>query len=927
VKPSRYTIGIDLGTSNCALAFTDTREVSGGSQVTPVSQLESAETVSERTLFPSFLYHPPESEAEQLPEGGLLSVNRTNEKWALGQFARAQAGTRPGRVIHSAKSWLCHGGINREAPILPWKSDEVGPEHHLSPVEASAALLRYLKEAWDARYATDDAARKFANQEVVVTVPASFDEAAQKLTLEAAQLAGYPKRLRLLEEPQAAFYYWLERHAKGTKLLDLLPALRERAQTVLVCDIGGGTSDFSLFRIDPLSDPEKIPSIQRIQVSEHLLLGGDNIDLALAHALEAKLPENHAKLSAAQWAFLVAAARDLKERALKGRRDPSAEFSVAIPGTGSRLLAQTLSASLTAEEIEAVILDGFFPLCSREERPRQIQSGLREMGLPFAADPAVTRHLAAFLDGQKVNGILYTGGSLKPEFLRDRLTALIGDWQDGSEPVELHNPEPDLAVALGAAHYGKVLREPFGKISGGYPHSLYLEIQTKGKDKRPQLVCILPKGFEEGQTARVQNLNLKLLVGKPVRFQPYSSLYRQDDQAGDLAPLDEDLFHPLPALQTGIALQEGLRKPADGRLPVFLESSLNELGLLEISCVHRDDSAREYRWDLSFNLRQKTEDVSGATADDTDIAPEKVAKAAELIGSIFSKGKRDATDLKPRRLGKELEAILGRSRSDWSLPQLRALWPAFNDGMTLKSRSPEHEATWLNLAGFALRPGYGAETDPYRIDEAWRVFSLGLSHPKDPRVLNQWWIFWRRISGGLDSLRHEELLAKYFPQIESRSLEGPEVMRFLGALERVSLGRKEKLVEVLVRFIERPKKSDPNDAASALGRVLNRTPLYAGPDSVLAPQMVEETFDRLEKLDWRKTALSKLNEAFSRAARVSGMRELDLPETSRAAVIAKLEKSGASPEQIRVVNEFVPVEMEDRARLFGESFPAGLILF
>lgn len=926
----RFTIGIDLGTSNCALSYIDTHEQAGEPHMLRIKQLDTLDSVIEEVILPSFLYFPTTEEEKNLPVSSVLK--QQSGPFVVGRFARRQAGTLPGRVIHSAKSWLGHAGVDREGPILPWHSDEIGANDRLSPVAASAHYLASLRAAWTTRHGADPEAA-FERQDIVITVPASFDEAAQRLTLAAAALAGFPPQIRLLEEPQAAFYHWLNRHGQGRDILQLLPSLSHEAQTILICDIGGGTSDFSLFAVESVASAERIPAIRRIEVSEHLLLGGDNMDLALAHSLEPRLTDPNAKLSAGQWSFLLAECRRLKERTLQNDAgDGDETFSVSIPSAGAKLFGGTRSTQVTRAEVETWVTEGFFPPCGSHEQPNRTSAGLREFGLPYAADPGITRHLAAFLRGRPIHAVLFTGGALTPTSIQKRLHATLEGWQPGQSIAILAHDDLDLAVARGAACYGEILHQPFGRITGGYPHSLYLEIQAKGKTTAPRLVCILPKGFEEGQRVRIDTLNLKLLIGKPVRFQPFFSTFRSEDRPGDLIDLDPTLFRPLPSLQTGIALQEGLTKPADGRLSVALEVTLNELGLLQITCVHTTSDQRVFRWDLDFNLRQSgsADSIANekmAPAVGPGVSEHKLQAAGGAIESVYSKKKSAASDLKPRKLLRELEEILGARKQDWNLLLLRALWPPLNHGMTLKSRSPDHEASWLNLAGWVLRPGYGADLDPFRLDELWRLHSLGLSFPKEKRVVNQWWILWRRAAGGLDRERQEAILSPLLPAFQNKNADGAELFRLVGSLERVNPQTKEDLARFLTRIIEAGQVKAIADAIWALGRLLSRVPLYAGPDSIVPPRIVAQTFAALQSLDWKREPYVGLNETFARAARLTEQRPHDLDPSHREEILVKMKKSGATPPQIRVVEEYVPLEMADQANLFGEAFPAGLILF
>jgi molecular chaperone DnaK (HSP70) len=398
-------------------------------EVLAVSQWETPNRLVEAPTLPSFLYLPEEAFAEQLRG----KVPGGTPGWIVGRLARRRAGETPGRVVRSAKSWLCHHTADRSAPILPWGSEDLVPAQKISPVQAAALILSYLRVAWDSSFGRSGSA--FDDQEITITVPASFDAAAQRLTLDATEEAGFPGGVRLLEEPQAAFYRWLERHSSGNPLWKILDAHDAGSRHVLIVDIGGGTSDFSLFELR--SGPSGgIPDITRVAVSEHILLGGDNIDLALAVLLEQRLVGERGQISGPQWDQLVASCRDLKEQALSGIASPNERFTVALPGRGSNLVAGAQTATPARDEVERLVLDGFFPLCDARSRPYRTQAGLRDWGLPYAADSAVTHHLADFLrDRPRVDAVLFNGGSLHSTVLRGRLLEQIAAWQGGPRPT------------------------------------------------------------------------------------------------------------------------------------------------------------------------------------------------------------------------------------------------------------------------------------------------------------------------------------------------------------------------------------------------------------------------------------------------------------------------------------------------------------
>jgi molecular chaperone DnaK (HSP70) len=920
----RYVIGIDLGTTNSVLAYAET--VSGETpRVFAVPQWSSPEALAREALLPSFAYLSTAAERQSgfadaeapPPENG----------WIPGIFARERMSLSPGRVIHSAKSWLSNNAVDRTATILPWQSEEVPPAERLSPLQAGALYLAYLRQAWDGAMASGDPASAFEAQDVVVTVPASFDEAAQELTLQAAREAGYPPTVRLLEEPQAAFYDWLGRGRNLRVLLDLLEASAGRPVRILVCDIGGGTTDFSLFEASGDASAAGGLALRRVAVSEHLLLGGDNIDLALAHELEGRLTGGGSRLPGRSWSQLLVQARGLKERILGAAQEEApSEFTVSVSGGGSSLLSSTLTARIRPQEVRSLVLDGFFPECGPGDRPRKRTSGLREWGLPYAPDTAVTRHLADFLDGRRIDAVLFNGGTVTPDFLRERLARLITAWQEGSAPAVLHGEAPALAVARGAARYALLLRRPDagGRIAGGHAHALYLEVVKGDRKKSRSLVCVLPKGMEAGGRVRIENAEFDLRVNQPVRFQCFYSNRRESDPPGAVVTHREEDFHPLPPLQTAIHLPPERPRPPNDRLRVTLESSLNELGMLQLYCVETEGPGR---WRLDFNLRRGLADEEPVQAPEEPLATKGQLAAAEaLIVSLYGKRKDPGLpEVSPRQLPRRMEEALGEKRSDWDSATLRALWPAFAQGMGRQGRSVQHEETWLYLAGFLLRPGYGVELDGARIEELWRLFSMGMVHPKEKRVEMQWHLLWRRVAGGLNAERQNRILKKILPQLQGRDIL-PEAVYLAGSLERLHPDRKEELVKIFTSGLKKPGIKMREPYARALGRLLSRVPLYGGPETVLPPERVEAFFEQVRGLDWSDPDFAPLNPLFAQAARRTDRRGVDIADQVRSEIIEKMKNSGARREEIRVVRETVPVQYADRERQFGESLPAGLIL-
>ena len=893
-----FAIGIDLGTSHSALARVDLRDADGVSAACEIPQQEGRDRRVVARSLPSFLYFPAEK--------GVGPV--------AGLWAREESTLQADRVVHSAKSWLCHPAVDREGKLLPWQSEVLSAEMRVSPVEASAAYLRHLREVWDAEHPE----APMVKQRVAVTVPASFDAAAQQLTLEAAVRAGLPEGTLLLEEPQAAFTRWMEAHGHGLEQMlgDLLGG--EALASILVCDIGGGTTDFSLFTVRP-GDP---PQVRRVAVSEHLLLGGDNLDRFLAHhfrrALEAD--SGGSALSARQWAFLVAESRRLKEALFTDGMEVADRL--VLPGSGSGLMSGTRSVAVDAAGLRAALLENFFPMCEATARPLRARAGLREMGLPYAKDGAVTRHLAAFLQGRgRVDAVLFNGGTLLSPLLRERLLDSMAVWL-GGRPQVLDNPESDLAVARGAAAYIARLHRHERPIEGGTARAVYLEtVGRKGGESR--LLCVLPQGAPPEKVFRVDAHPLRVLVDTPVRFQAYDSIQRGEDAEGDLLEFDPDMFHALPPMQTLIAVKAGQPRPANNLVEVAVEARVNAGGLLRVALVSVDKKWKgKGRWELMFNLRVR--DVETAMEEDgRETLHPKLKQAISEIEAVFGK-KADKDPRVARRLFKKLETVLGKGRKEWTRQECRHLWPALAAGITRRDRSADHEAVWLNLAGFVLRPGIGAEMDGFRLGELWRLHELGLSFPREARGRTQLWILWRRVAAGLNAAQQERIAEAWLGPLGSPGVHAAELVRLAGALERVSMSTRQRWIEVMLKTLEKQCPPEPGPYYWALGRLLGRIPFGGGPETVLAPSWVVKTFEAL--LDFGDWAHADLTLAFLRAARVTAEPGLDLDAADRERIAGQLRRQGADEAVLAPILGYVPEEEGDRVSLFGESLPVGLTL-
>lgn len=604
----KYVIGIDLGTTNSVLAYTELETASPLVRVLPVPQWTAIGQRENKNHLPSFCYFPTEREREVFELAPAGTEDATG--FVAGTLAMKQSADHPDRTIASAKSWLCHSEVDRQAPILPWESAE--GISRISPVQASAAYLRQLIEAWSEHFPEDP----IQDQWVAVTVPASFDMAARELTKQAAIAAGLPSHFILLEEPQAAAYHWIQTIGDDWRK-HVAPGDR-----MLVCDIGGGTTDLTLLLVEAENGEL---NLRRQAVGQHLLVGGDNMDLALAHYAATRFEQQGISLNAWQSVSLWHACRSAKEILLQAGGPE--RYTLSILGRGSKLIGGTVSIELTNTEVRQLLVDGFFPRCDSQSRPdRDGGSGFQELGLPYEMDTAITKHIAEFLSNELArnanessNGstndkatlsggplrVLFNGGAFKAEPFRERLLEVLGSWTDLQiEPSLLHGRlELDLAVACGAAYYGWAKHHGGVRVRGGTARSYYVGIETAGLAvpgmKRPiQAVCVVPFGMEEGSEADVPGREVGLVVGKPARFRFFASSQRRDDRPGDCLRSwnDEELMETSP-MELTLTAGDGLN---DRFVSVRFHSKITELGSLELWC----QSTRDARtWKLEFNVR------------------------------------------------------------------------------------------------------------------------------------------------------------------------------------------------------------------------------------------------------------------------------------------------------------------------------------
>ena len=594
-KPPRFCIGIDLGTTNSALAFTElSDEAVGAVELALIPQLVNANEVAAEPLLPSFLYIPGERD---FPAGSTALPWDQNPLYVVGRLAQRRGAEISSRLVSSAKSWLSYSAVDRTAAMLPWKAAE--GVQHISPVDAATEYLKHLRSAWDLEH--PDAS--FDDQEVLVTVPASFDAIARELTQRAAESAGF-KNLTLLEEPQAAFYAWIERHSDWRQRV-------AKGDLVLVVDIGGGTTDFSLIAV---TEQNGELQLERVAVGEHILLGGDNIDLAIAHTVAGDLAARGTKIDALQLQTLWGNCRLAKEKLL----DPDSntdEVPVTILGKGSSLIGGTIKAKLHREQIEQV-LEGFLPRVPSTEMPHAPRRiGLQEMGLPYASDAAVTRHLAKFLRQNNPDQpgalacpthILFNGGVLRAPFVRDRILGVLNSWlaDEGRAPVQPLTGEDLMhAVARGSAYYGAARHGKGVRIRGGISRSYYVGIESAmpavpGFAAPLRALTVAQFGMEEGTSTPIPNREFGLIVNDTAEFRFFGSASRKYDAPGALIEDFGDDLEELSPIEVHLT-SDGASSEL---VPVSFETVITETGMLQLWCVARGDKAR--RWKLEFNVRE-----------------------------------------------------------------------------------------------------------------------------------------------------------------------------------------------------------------------------------------------------------------------------------------------------------------------------------
>ncbi|GEM74508.1 Hsp70 family protein [Vibrio sagamiensis] len=938
MTPPRFLVGIDLGTTNTVVAYCELTNNLSQSNVSifEIDQLIGPGEVVRKPLLPSFRYHPAK---EQVSPSDLTlpwenqPVKGDIQHVIIGEWARELGAKVEGRQVYSAKSWLSHNAVDRHSAILPWASAQ--DVEKVSPIVASSSYLNHIRQAWNYR----NPSNKLEDQEVVITVPASFDETARQYTLDAAELAGL-RNIVLLEEPQAVCYDWYTRHQNSANQ-DLI-----NNPLILVCDVGGGTTDLSLIEAR-FTDQDKSNgnnlALNRIGVGEHLMLGGDNLDLALAHLAESRFDHNK-KLTAANLTKLIQQTRSAKEKLL-AIHSPN-EVKITMLGSGSKLLSSTKSITLFKDEVHQIALDGFFPLSKFNELPSRRRSAVVEFGLPFASDPAVSKHIAEFLNQhQQVSraalgienneqdaipvALLLNGGVFNSELITERMTELLSSWR--GEPITiLDNPHPNLSVAFGAVAFAKARHGSHLKIGGGSARSYFLHLQQKSQS--PQALCLLAKGTEEGHEIRLSGRRFSLTLGEPVRFNLLTSIHDTLNQStpiknGEMFNVEPDLFTPLPPYITTLE-GEGLQLEANQkeRVEVQLACKLTEVGTLNMECVSTLDDNK--RWKLEFEVRNQELDEH-----DTFQLPPRLSECKALISRLYSGNKKSAETSEIKTLTKSLEKKLGK-RDEWDFVTLRQLFDAFAQGRKRRRRSEPHEKNWLRLTGFTLRPGFGDPTDSWRIEQIWPLYQQNIQF-KNHQGWTDWWVFWRRIAGGLSQEQQETILADIAKYLHPGAMKNPQSAKFaqdMGYESMVRLSASLEHLEVedktllVTWFLSKAMNTSQFLQAHwwAIGRLASRTPLYGSQHNIIPREQVEQWLPNILEQNWQKEPM--IGFAAVMICRKTGDRHCDIADDLREIVLQKLKQSKVPDSWISMVREVKVLSQHDSKRIFGDTLPSGLTL-
>ncbi|MCF7791295.1 MAG: hsp70 family protein [Victivallales bacterium] len=913
---SKYIIGIDLGTTNSAVTYVDLEERNREAKVFKVPQLCEPGEVDTNELLPSFCFFP---DRKIIPEKITELQWKPKLEYTVGIYARKHGSAMPNRFISSVKSWLCHAGVDRKKPILPWGSNI--PELQKSPIEITSYYLAHIKNAWDYKFSKikDIYGNKsfFANQQVIITVPASFDETARELTIEAAEIAGY-KNIKLLEEPLAAFYSWLDKENENWKEY-INPGDR-----VLVVDVGGGTCDFSIIKMDEKG------VLSRTAAGNHLLLGGDNIDIAVARNIEKKWNK---KLSHGEWLILCQNAREAKEKLLSRDID---SVEVVLLSQGSSVIGGSRKAVVRKNDLINLLNEGFIPEIDIKSNAPAQKKGLQTMGLPYASDAAITKHLLQFLRyshqiSEKIGSrsdsdregvlfpekILFNGGTMVPALMRDRIINIVNSWFPDKKITELHSRNLSLAVSYGASYYGRTRLGDGIKVKSGTALSYYLQIdERKGKEK---LICIMPRGIEENIDQNSEKV-FKLMANKKVRFPLYSSATRIGDRSGDIIPFDSEITF-VSSMNT--VLKYG-RQNSGKEVKASIHSLLTETGVLK---VYLKSLQSTHSWPLNFDTRLIGESLNDKKVNNEIVIDQgKIDTACKKIKIYFDSSNNS------ENIVKQIESTVELKKKEWPLQCLRKFADALITVPYETLRLPAKEAKWLNLTGYCLRPGFGDPEDGLRLKKIWGLWYKKMNNPKNAAVVSEWWIFWRRVVSGLNNGHHrtisQELVKKLCPKgkfmknIKIGTQAKAEMWRCLGAVELILPQKKQEIAKALLEHVNKLESYE----YWVLARLGNRRLFHAPVNNIVPSENVQKWLDKILNSKHSPKTLNEKLFAVSCMARLTDNRAVNVDEEHLNAVLDYLKKHKASVNWIEHLKAVRKDSVSEQGRIAGDSIPLGLTL-
>ncbi|EAQ64126.1 heat shock protein 70 [Marinomonas sp. MED121] len=904
-KP-KYFVGIDLGTTNSVVSYREVNEAASISHLLSIPQCMSDASVREFTHLPSAIYLIAKDERSHFKP--LLPWSDTSDSDAnlIGMGALELGKKRANQLVQSTKSWLSHRQVNRREKILPWGSDS---DIKLSPLEASALILQHLKNAWDHRFKE----APLNEQHLALTLPASFDEEARAFTLEAAKSIGLDQ-LYLIEEPQAACYHWISHPSN----LDQLA----QKKMLLVVDIGGGTTDFSLVKVQNFN--HKV-SLHRVAVGNHLLLGGDNLDQALAYQLD---PQKISALSASRLAALVQQTRQAKESFLSD--DAPQSLSLTVLGGGSRLIGGSQKFEVNRDTLIEQVDQGFFPLVDADQAVNKSSYGVHTLGLPYEKDAAMTRHLAAFLnlhqkaiaeacgEGESVpDAVLFNGGLFNSDRLKQRLLTQLSHWA-GKDVFECVGIEPDHAVAKGACIYVSGLAnqnsasESLTRIESGVAHSLYLALNG-GK-----YLTLLPKGLAKNQWVALDQ-EFQVTLGQDVVF----PLYRSDDSvlhdAGDLVEQEEGVVFISDLISH-------LESDQEQQVSVKVRAQLTEIGVLAVELLQVNST---HKWSLNFST-QLNQSGQQSAAKTEALMHKNLGLAEELLTQCFSKMGQKQNPNAIKSLKVDIDKLLG-DRDEWNLATSRRLVDKLWSLRSGRLKSASHERQWYQLTGFCMRPGYGADHDEERVGQ---LFSLSHQAPNhdDAMVWGQYWTLWRRIAAGLnenEQLTLHKKFADYYSPTGQRSREkvkqltsrsGDDLIRLIGALERLPFETKLTSIEWLSKRLA--KSSEPDTAWWTIGRLASQQLVLSESIDALPLNKVKPLVESSLKEDWKKRKQAGLAAVLMTQTNPAQDKEL---EQLKQKIIKKLKKDKC-PAHWALRLEEGQLNKDALNQFIGDSLPIGLSL-